>query len=73
MAELTAQIREWGRSIGIVIPKDFALKSNLKSGDKIKLLILKNKNPLKETFGIAKFSRPTSKILNEVDKEGWDG
>lgn len=32
----------------------------------------KKTNPIKETFGILRFSRPTSKILKEVDQEAWD-
>jgi len=72
MVEITAQVREWGRSIGVVIPKEAASKAHLNAGDRIRLLIMKNKNPLKETFGILKFKRSTEEILREVDKEAWN-
>ncbi|MFH1256113.1 MAG: AbrB/MazE/SpoVT family DNA-binding domain-containing protein [Candidatus Diapherotrites archaeon] len=72
MVEVSAQVRRWGRSIGVVIPKDKALKARLKPGDEVNLLILEKKNPLKETFGILEFSRPTREILKETDKDAWD-
>ena len=72
MVEVLAKIRTWGRSLGVVIPKEKAEEAKLKSGDEVRLLILDKKNPIRETFGIAKFSRPTQEILDEVDREGWD-
>ena len=72
MVELAAQVREWGRSIGVVIPKEIATKAHLNAGDRIRLLIMKQKNPLKETFGMLKFKRSTEEILKETDKEAWD-
>ena len=72
MVEITAQVREWGRSIGVVIPKEAASKAHLNAGYRIRLLIMKNKNPLKETFGILKFKRSTEENLREVDKEAWN-
>jgi len=71
LVEIISQVRQWGRSVGVVIPKETAKKANIKTGDKIRLLII-GKNPLKETFGILKLKRPTEEILKEVDKEGWD-
>lgn len=72
MLETEAQVREWGRSIGIVIPKDAVIKERIKVGDNVKILIKKKGNPLKETFGILKLKRKTEDILKEIDKEGWD-
>jgi len=72
MVEVLAQVRDWGRSVGVVIPKETAAKAHIKSGDKIRLLIMEKKNPIEETFGILKFKRPVKEILKEVDREGWD-
>ncbi len=74
MITVTAKIREWGSSKGVVIPQEAAIKEKLKTGDEVELMIRKKtgKNPLKETWGTMKFSRPTDEILKEVDKEGWD-
>jgi len=72
MVEVTAQVRAWGRSVGVVIPKQTVMKTHLKPGDEVKLLILKKKNPLVETFGMGSFSKPTERILKEIDKEAWN-
>ncbi len=74
MIEVTATIRKWGKSKGVVIPRDAVLKEKLKTGEEVELLIRKKsgKNPLKETWGTIKFSRPIEAILKEVDKELWN-
>jgi len=72
MIETKAQIKEWGRSVGIVIPKEAVLRERIAVGDTVKILIKKKGNPLKATFGIIKFKRSTEEILREIDKEGWN-
>ena len=72
MIETESQIRVWGRSLGVVIPKDAIIEGNIKSGDVVKLLIKKESTPLKETFGTLKFKKSTDEILKESDKECWD-
>jgi len=72
MLEVKAKIREWGRSLGIVLPKEEILKEGLKKDDTVTVLIARRKNVLKETFGIIKFKRSTDEILNESDRETWD-
>lgn len=72
MIETESQIREWGRSIGVVIPKDAVIKERIKTGDVVKLLIRKKTNPIKKTFGMLKFKKSTDEILKESDKECWD-
>lgn len=72
MIEIEARLKKWGRSFGVVIPMDKIKKENLEENDKVKILISKKKNPLRETFGILKFKRPIEEILKEGDKESWD-
>jgi len=72
MIETEAQVKEWGRSVGIVIPKEAAIKERINVGDTVKILIKRKSNPLKDTFGIIKFKRTTEEILREIDREGWD-
>ncbi len=72
MIETETQVREWGRSVGIVIPKELVIKERIRAGDSVKILILKKSNPLKETFGTFKFKRSTENILKEVDEESWN-
>ena len=72
MLEVEAKVRKWGRSFGVVIPKDKIKEEGIKENETIKLLIAKKTNVLKETFGTMKFKRSTQEILDESDREDWD-
>ncbi|MBI2148901.1 AbrB/MazE/SpoVT family DNA-binding domain-containing protein [Candidatus Woesearchaeota archaeon] len=73
MAAIESKLRKWGRSIGLVIPKEAVIKDKLKEGDNVSIIIRKNqKNLLKETFGIFKFKRSIKEILAEGNRESWD-
>ena len=72
MITIESQLRTWGRSLGLVIPKDAAIKEHLKDVDKIELIIIRRTSALKETFGKFKFKRTTDEILKESDEESWD-
>lgn len=69
---METQLRSWGRSLGVVIPKEAVIKESLSEGDKVELIFIKKSNSIKRTFGILKFKRSTEEILNEVNKEGWN-
>ena len=72
MITIESQLRNWGRSIGVVIPKEAVIKEHLAEGDTVEIIILKKSNALKETFGKFKFKRTTDEILKESDEENWD-
>ena len=70
MVLIRSQIRKWGNSYGIIIPKNIMNSENLKNNQKIELILLKeSKKVLKETFGTLKFKKSTEKILEDTDKE----
>ena len=73
MMEVEAKVRKWGRSLGVVIPKEKIKAEGIKENETIKLLITKKTNVLKETFGTLKLKRTTQEILDESDREDWDG
>ena len=50
MAEV--RIKEWGNSLGVIIPKDVAKHVDLHKGDTVKIDIIKNKRI--DGFGIFK-------------------
>lgn len=66
------QLRKWGSSVGVLSPKKGLQKEGLKEGQKVKIIVVKTPNILRETFGAIKFSKPTAKLLKEVDKELWN-
>lgn len=72
MQEVEVKVRKWGRSFGVVIPKEKINEEGIKENETIRLLIGKKRNVLKETFGTFKLKRPTQEILDESDKESWD-
>lgn len=72
MIEVEAKVRKWGRSFGVVIPKEKIREEGIKENETIKLLIGKRTNVLRETFGTMKFKRTTQEILDESDREDWD-
>ena len=72
MIEVEAKVRKWGRSLGVVLPKEKVIKEGIKENETVMLLIGKRTNALKETFGTFKFKRTTQEILDESDKEDWD-
>ena len=72
MIEVEAKVRKWGRSFGVVIPKEKIKEEGIKENETIKLLIAKRTNVLKETFGTFKFRKSTQEMLDEIDREAWD-
>jgi len=72
MIEVEAKVRKWGRSFGVVIPKEKIKEEGIKEDETIKILISKKTNVLRETFGTMKFKRTTQEILDESDRENWD-
>ena len=72
MIEYEAKLRNWGNSIGIVVPKEGVEKEKLKPNQKVRVVITPT-NPVrvKDLFGKMKmkFTRPTDEILKEIDKE----
>ena len=71
MIEVEAKVRRWGRSLGIVIPKEKIKNEGIRENETIKLLIAKKTNVLKETFGTFKFKKSTDEMMRETDKELW--
>ncbi len=71
MEAIEVQVREWGGSLGIVIPKEAAIEEELTAGDTVELFLVKKTNVLKEIFGKLKLKRSTDEILKEIDEEGW--
>ena len=72
MIEAESELKIWGNSFGIIVPKEIVKEEKLNEGDKIFLLITKKTDALRKTFGTAKFKRSTAEILREGDKESWD-
>lgn len=69
MSQFKATAKEWGNSIGIVLPKDVVMKEHISPNEEITVEI-KQKNILRETFGTLKEWKINSqKVKDELRKE----
>ena len=73
MLELEGQLKRWGNSYAFWVSKDRVRKSKMKINQKFKLLVIPERNILKETFGTLKFKKPTEQMMKEIDKELYNG
>ncbi len=55
---IEAEIKEWGNSYGIRIPKGLAKKAKLEKGDWLTLLIKKKEFGVGDGFGICRGAKP---------------
>ncbi|MBS3056012.1 MAG: AbrB/MazE/SpoVT family DNA-binding domain-containing protein [Candidatus Aenigmarchaeota archaeon] len=72
MIEFKSKVRTWGRSLGIVIPREGIIKEKIQPNDIVEIIVKKNMNSIEKTFGTLKFSKSTTEILKEVDEELWN-
>ena len=72
MMQLEARVRKWGRSFGVVIPKERVIGKGIRENETISILIGKRTSALKETFGTLKLKKTTQEILDESDRQDWD-
>ncbi len=64
------ELKKWGNSIAVVIPKETVEKEHLKEGEQVTLIIVKeSKNVLKKTFGTFKFNKSGQQMKDEIRKE----
>ena len=62
-------IKEWGNSLGIIIPKEIVIEEKLKPKDEVIINITK-KSDIMKFFGKAKFKQTTQELKDE-GRKGW--
>lgn len=72
MIEIKSKLQRWGNSFGVVIPVKVAREGEMKEGDEITLLLRSEKPDLRKLFGAHKFSKPTQRLMKEMDEELYD-
>lgn len=72
MAEMDTQVKKWGDSLAVIIPKEIAEKEKIHLKDKVHLRIEKETD-LSDVFGIlkGKLKKTPQQLKNEARK-GWD-
>lgn len=56
MVHATLQVRKWGNSLGVVLPKDILTEENVGEKDMVDIVIVKKKKS--SGFGICKGASP---------------
>lgn len=68
MSMTTVKVKEWGNSLGVIIPKEIVEHVSLHAGDEIKIDIIKNKRI--DGFGMFK-NLPRFKEEREEHEDFW--
>lgn len=67
---IKGKLKKWGNSFGLIIPKDIVDSEGFKENQEIEIMLVKkNRNVLKETFGTLKFKKTTEQMMRETDRE----
>lgn len=67
--EFEARAKEWGNSLGIIIPREIANREHIKANEDV-IVEIKRKNALREIFGSRKgWKINTQKLKDELRKE----
>lgn len=71
MAEAIAEVRKWGNSLGIIIPKETVEKEHIKEKEKIRFIIVRDSDVLSKTFGMVKgkWKKSAQQIKDQARKE----
>lgn len=67
---IEVEIKKWGNSIGVVLPKTLVEKEELKENDKIVLDIVR-KADLSKTFGTLK-RKMSGQEFKDLVRKGWE-
>ena len=68
---ITTRVKEWGNSLGVIIPKDIARKEKLKSEDEV-LIEIRKKMDIMDLFGTLKFKKYSQQMKDEGRKAWGD-
>ncbi len=72
MAEVDVQVKKWGDSLAVIIPKDVADREKIKAKDVIHLKV-ERETDLTDVFGILKGKlKKTAQQLKDEARKGWN-
>ena len=71
MVEFEGEVRKWGNSFAVILPKD-KFRGKIKIGKKLRFITMEKGLDLRKEFGSLKhiLKKPTKKLMKDVD-EGW--
>tara|TARA_Y100000310_G_scaffold344854_1_gene460030 strand:- start:12798 stop:13007 length:210 start_codon:yes stop_codon:yes gene_type:complete len=63
------RVKQWGNSLGVILPKELVEKRDLKKGGEI-LIEIVNPTQFNKIFGSLKLKRSTEELM-KIAREGW--
>ena len=66
----STQIKEWGHSLGLIVPSEIVKQENLKVNDDI-IIDIRKKTDVMKLFGSLKLKRSSQEMKDEA-RRGWD-
>ena len=70
MYEMEVVAKKWGSSLAVLLPKELTLKEGISEGDKIHILITKQKS-LDSIFGAMK-TKIRGQEFKDLARSGWE-
>ena len=61
---IQTRTRKWGNSLGVILPKEIIQRDKIKENEKVEILVLKQDDTLRKTFGM--FKGRTKKSAQEI-------
>ena len=70
MLEYKAKLRNWGNSLGVVVPKEEAAKQKLRPDQEVNVMITPAETlKVKDIYGKLKFKKSTEQIMKEINDD----
>jgi len=68
--KLKTRVRNWGSSLGIILPKELVRQEKLRPREEVIIEIIKRPE-IEKLFGLVSFRQSAQEIKNEM-KKGWE-
>jgi antitoxin component of MazEF toxin-antitoxin module len=68
---IEVQLRRWGNSMGVVLPKEIIEQKSLKENDKIMIEVVKRAD-LSKIFGTLKVRKMSGQEMKDMVRKEWE-
>ena len=70
MIEYEVQLKKWGNSVGLIVPKEALEKESLKPKQMVRAIIKPIESvKVRDIFGKLRLKKPTAQIMAEIDRD----
>jgi len=70
MIECEVELKKWGNSVGLVVPKEALERESLQPNQKVRAIITPIKTlRVKDVFGKQRLNKPVHEIMAQIDEE----